>query len=476
MSDFYLYNTQTRKKEKFIPQKKEEVSFYSCGPTVYNRVHIGNLRAFLFADLLQRYLRFGKKFKMSWVMNITDVDDKTIRDSQKKYPSSSDKKESLKMFTEHYSQKFFDDLEKLNIQKKHFFKNPRATDYISEMQKVVRQIVDNGYGYVSEGSVYFDVKKYAKDFKYGQLTHIDFNEMQSTDRVDNDEYEKSSASDFVLWKAKKEGEPAWDFEIDTSTGSVISLPGRPGWHLECTAMSHEILGIPFDIHSGGVDLCFPHHEDEIAQSVAAYGKEPSRYWAHNEHLMVEGKKMSKSLGNFYTLEDLEKKGVFADEVRFFLVINHYRTKVNLSDDSLQASSQMLKRIRNFLEIGHGNATLLDIQKFLENFYAAMDDDLNVSVAMATFFEFVRVSSADTSSIETEISGKFVEAVEVVESIFGMSFLPQESLIPEGITSLFEERLLARENKDWARSDELRGEISALGYEVRDGKNACVKKL
>ena len=475
MSHFYLYNTQTRQKELFAPLKENEVSFYSCGPTVYNRVHIGNLRAFLFADMLQRYLRFGKQYTMKWVMNITDVDDKTIRDSGEKFPEISDKKKALQKFTELYSQKFFEDLAKLNIQKDHFAENPKATDYIAEMQAVVTKIVDNGYGYVSEGSVYFDVQKYSQGYKYGQLVHIDFDEMQSTSRVDNDEYEKSSASDFVLWKAKKEGEPSWNFEINGE-----NCEGRPGWHLECTAMSHEELGIPFDIHSGGVDLCFPHHEDEIAQSVAAYGTEPSKYWAHNEHLMVEGKKMSKSLGNFYTLEDLEKKGFSADVIRFFLVSNHYRTKVNLSDESLEASAQMLKRIRNFLTIGHGNATPENIEKFRGNFSAALDDDLNVSVAIAEFFELVKISSGESGDtvhrISTEISEKFLETVQWVEDIFGVSFLPENDEIPENILKLYEQRLQARADKNWEQSDVLRDEISALGYEVRDGKNACVKKM
>lgn len=489
-SDFRLYNTSSRTKEVFSPLKKGEVSFYSCGPTVYNNVHIGNLRAFLFSDTLQRYLKFGKNYSVKWVMNVTDVDDKTIKNSAEKFAGddkisdTNDKKLRLKKFTELYSQKFFEDLEKLNIKKESFYANPKATDYIAEMQKVVQCIVDNGYGYISEGSVYFDVKKYAEHYKYGTLVHIDFDEMQSTDRVDNDEYEKSSANDFVLWKAKKEGEPSWDFEIsDTSTGSVSHLEGRPGWHLECTAMSNEVLGIPFDIHSGGVDLCFPHHEDEIAQSLAAYGKEPANFWVHNEHLMVNGKKMSKSLGNFYTLDDLEKKGFSPEVIRFFLVSNHYRTKVNLSDESLKSSEQMLKRIRNFLEIGHANASTDNTQKFLDNFFSALDDDLNVSVALAEFFNFVKTSSGERldnpEKSNPEISQKFLDSVKVSENIFGISFLPkntEESSIPENIQELLELRKKAREEKNWKKSDEIRDKISDLGYEVRDGKSMSVKKM
>ena len=471
MSSFSLYNTHTKQKDLFIPQDENEVSFYSCGPTVYNRVHIGNLRAFLFADTLYRYLRFGKEYDVKWVMNITDVDDKTIRDSSQKFPEISPEK-ALKNFTEMYAQYFFEDLEKLNIKKENFYRNPKATDYILEMQKVVQKIVDNGYGYVSEGSVYFDVKKYSQSYKYGQLVNIDFDEMQSTSRVDNDEYEKSSASDFVLWKAKKEGEPSWEFVVNGT-----NCEGRPGWHLECTAMSNEELGIPFDIHSGGVDLCFPHHEDEIAQSVAAYEKEPAKYWAHNEHLMVEGKKMSKSLGNFYTLEDLEKKGFSPEIIRFFLVSNHYRTKVNLSDDSLLASAKMLKRMKNFLELGYGNISKESIQLFSQKFFAALDDDLNVSVAIAELFQFLKTASEkETSGLSSEINTLFISEITRVENIFGISLFSQEENIPENILALYKKRLQAREDKNWERSDVLRDEISALGYEVRDGKNACVKKM
>jgi cysteinyl-tRNA synthetase len=477
MSLLKLYDTRKKQKTPFSSLREGKVSFYSCGPTVYNRVHIGNLRAFLFADTLQRYLRFGKNQSVQWVMNITDVDDKTIRDSQKKF-AESDPKVALKKFTKIYTQKFFVDIKKLNIQKSHFFSTPRATDYIDAMQSLVQKIVDNGFGYEKDGSVYFDVQKYSKSYEYGQLVNIDFANMESTSRMENDEYDKSSASDFVLWKAKKEGEPFWNFDICGK-----NCPGRPGWHLECSAMEKEVLGLPFDIHSGGVDLCFPHHEDEIAQSVAGYGIDPSAYWVHNEHLMVEGKKMSKSLGNFYTLEDLEEKGFFPEVVRFFLVSHHYRTKVNLTDESLSGAENQLKRIRNFLALvvskkdvpvdPDTGLSTADMQNFRQKFFKAMDDDLNVSVALAEFFEFVKkASQLGLAGVSTKAFSRFVAIVNIVENIMGVSFFPQEEKIPEKITALFEERKKARAEKNWAESDRLRDEIFALGYEVRDGSEGA----
>lgn len=457
---------------------------------MYNRVHIGNIRAFLFADTLQRYLRFGKEYSIRWVMNITDVDDKTIRDSQKEF-SNLEPLDALKKFTQIYSEKFFEDLEKLNIEKEHFFATPHATDCIAEMKTLVQKIVENGFGYEKNGSVYFDINAYRKKYEYGQLVTVDFENMKSTSRVEGDEYEKESLADFVIWKAKKEGEPSWSFSLNTAEGKNISCEGRPGWHLECSAMEKEILELPFDIHSGGVDLCFPHHEDEIAQSIAGYGVDPNTYWVHNEHLMVDGKKMSKSLGNFYTLEDLVEKGFSEAVVRFFLVSNHYRTKLNLSDEALSSAAQLLKRIQNFLQLiekeqnsssakNNDNNSIQslplaknDIDGFREKFFAALDDDLNVSVALSEFFSFLKEASSRGFSGQTGGYDFFVETVKVVESIFGISFFPQQNTVPEEVLDLFFLRKKAREKKEWNESDRLRDKISALGYEVRDGKNEGV---
>ena len=308
--DFKLYNSLTRKTEEFKPLNKNEVRMYSCGPTVYNYAHIGNMRAFLFADLLQRTLRTVACWDVKWVMNITNIDDKTIRDSA--LGSTEWKKgmgeqtnspiDNLLKFTKYYEQKFINDIETLGIDATHFYKMPKATEYINEMQELITKIFEKGLAYISEGSVYFNVSEWRKRDTYGRLKKIDFDNFRAGVRIDADQYEREQASDFVLWKMKKEGEPFWDYSLDGQ-----NLQGRPGWHIECSAMEYVLLGLPFDIHTGGIDLQFPHHEDEIAQSKAGYGIDPTVFWCHNEFLEVEGEKMSKSKGNFFTLKDLMKK-------------------------------------------------------------------------------------------------------------------------------------------------------------------------
>ncbi len=450
-----LYVFDSRKKEKvlFVPEKKDEVSFYSCGPTVYNRVHIGNLRAFIFSDLLQRWLKYGCGYTVKWVMNITDVDDKTIngacanvavQEETKKTEEtvSTDDKNTERMsalssFTQKYTDLFFEDLAKVSIEKSSFFGLPRATEYMEEIQSLIVDIIDNGFGYISGNSVYFDVLKYAEyskknGFEYGQLGHIDFDKMQETERVSKDNFDTRSPFDFVLWKGKKEGEPFWSFDIvDKNSGESVSLDGRPGWHIECSAMEKALFKkFPFDIHSGGVDLCFPHHEDEIAQVRAGCGEDPARYWVHNEHLMIDGKKMSKSLGNFYTLEDLEKKGVSAEVVRFFLVINSYGKKVNLSDESLAGAGKMLLRLRKNIEkivesSGYPAEDFCSVSK--QKFEKAMNDNLNTPVAIAEFFGFIKKMSkmsmlemSKESGYSVEKKNVFCEYVEYVESVFGVN--------------------------------------------------------
>jgi len=440
----YLFDSRKKEKVEFVPIQKDVVSFYSCGPTVYNRVHIGNLRAFIFSDLLQRWLKHGCGYDVKWVMNITDVDDKTIKsscfvDDVDNVDNENQLKISkLSAFTQKYSDLFFEDLSKVSIEKLSFSSLPKATDYIEEMKNLIQKIVDNGFGYVLNGSVYFDVLKYAdyakeNGFKYGQLGHVDFDKMEETDRVLEDSFDTRSKFDFVLWKEKKQGEPFWEFDIvDKKNGEVVSLGGRPGWHIECSAMEKALFDtFPFDIHSGGVDLCFPHHEDEIAQSRAGYGKDPARYWVHNEHLMIDGKKMSKSLGNFYTLEDLEKKGFSPEVVRFFLVINNYGKKINLSDESLSGASVMLNRLRkNLLKIEDEKAypSVELIQKSKEKFANVMNNNLNTPVAIAEFFGFIKKMSkmsaleiAKESGFIQENKNLFNEYVYFVESVFGVKF-------------------------------------------------------
>ncbi len=468
----HLWDSRHRALLPFVPLQKKIVHFYSCGPTVYNEVHIGNIRSFLFADTLRRWLQYGEKYTVRWVMNITDVDDKTIRDSRLQFPDILPL-EALKKFTEKYTLLFFETLQKLNISKTDFFQTPRATDSILEMQALVQKIYNNGFAYEKEGSVYFDVQKYSKFYLYGQLADVHFGEQQKTVRIQADEYEKENASDFVLWKAKKEGEPFWDYEFSISENRTISLPGRPGWHLECSAMEKEAFGIPFDIHSGGVDLCFPHHEDEIAQSTAGYGNDPNVYWVHNEHLFVEGQKMSKSLGNFYTLSDLEKKGFSSDVIRFFLVTNHYRTKLNLSFEALEGAKNTLQKIRNFsrnikislvsvLQDGispkntHEDSFILSITK-------AMQDDLQAPIAIASVFEYLSQLSSDVSLLTSST----FQIIQWLESLFGVSFFPLEKNIPEDVLLLVKNREIARAQKQWSESDVIRDMILQKGFIVRD---------
>ncbi len=453
-----LFNTLTRKKEEFRPVRDNRVDFYSCGPTVYNVVHIGNLRSFLFADTLYRWLRYGLGHDVRWVMNITDVDDKTIRDSKRDHPEK-DPMEALTLFTRKYEELFFDNLKRLHIERENFYKNPRATESIEEMQELIRLIVENGIGYEKEGSVYFSLEKHLKGAQYGKLVNLRLDQLKTGTRSLADEIEKENVQDFVLWKAKKEGEPAWDFHLNGK-----NLPGRPGWHIECSAMAKAAFEeFPFDIHSGGIDLQFPHHEDEIAQSLAGYKKDPVRYWVHNEHLLVNGEKMSKSLGNFFTLDDLKKKGHSEDAIRFFLVTNHYRTKLNLTEEAIEASAAGLERIRNFTrEVGKMKTTpekREGVSGIRDKFIAAMNDDLNTPKAVSVLFELL-------------VPGRFdpeerMEFIIFAGKILGVSLVAIEQEIPREVIALAEKRKEARKNAEWALSDELRKEIESFGYIVRD---------
>jgi len=453
----------------FSPIKSGEVGFYTCGPTVYNFAHIGNFRAYIAADILRRWLENGHHFAVKWVLNITDVDDKTIRDSQKRFPDLSPS-DALKRFTRHYEAIFFEDLEKLNIPKSAFFQNPRATDFIPEMQNLIRKIAEKGFAKRTPDGIFFEVKKWAAADKYGKLLNLDLSHLKSGTRTLADEIEKENVADFALWKAEKSGEPAWDFDFFGENAR-----GRPGWHLECSAMEKAILGLPFDIHSGGVDLCFPHHEDEIAQSKCGYGVEPTRFWIHNEHLMVDGKKMSKSLGNFYTLRDLLEKGHAADTIRFFLATNHYRTKLNLSEKSLESAKNALSKFRRFLRFGEvrhargesGESRVSSALKAAKkDFSAAMDDDLNAPVAIAAVHEcFSKISPiAPFSAAEkVEISDFF----RFVGKVFGVDFFPPKIKIPEKIKKMAENREKARAEKDFQKADFFRAEIEKNGFLVRD---------
>jgi cysteinyl-tRNA synthetase len=473
-----LFNSEPRKIVDFEPLKDGVVRMYSCGPTVYNIAHIGNMRAFLFADLLQRVLRTVGGYKMQWVMNITNIDDKTIRNSQPESGSwkaemgiqTQDPKENLRLFTLFYEKEFIDDIAKLGIQAKDFYQMPRATEHIDIMQDLVQRIYKNGYAYVANGSVYFNVGKWSKDDKYGRLFHIDFENFREGVRVDADEYERESASDFVLWKGFKEGEPRWEFILDGE-----SLPGRPGWHLECSAMEHKILGLPFDIHTGGVDLKFPHHEDEIAQSKAGYGIDPTVVFCHNEFLEIEGEKMSKSAGNFYTLRDLIEKGIDPIDIRYSMISAHYRTKLNFTFDGIKAGRKARLRVQEYIyELldGQFGEDAADIEGLRNAIFTELANDVHTPKALAHLFAFINAHNAKNF---TEKANKdLIKLLSELNDIFAAWIFTERAEevddIPEEIKKLAEDRFNAKAQKNWELADTLRKEIAEKGYSIKDSRD------
>ncbi|MFH1770505.1 MAG: cysteine--tRNA ligase [archaeon] len=460
-----VYNTLTRKKEVFKPINKGKVNMYSCGPTVYNYAHIGNLRSFIFADILKKYLKF-KGLKVKHVMNITDVDDKTIRDSR-------EEGKTLKEFTEFYTKEFFKDFKTLNIEKPDII--PKATETIPSMVKLVKSLLNKKIAYKGkDGSVYYDISKFKN---YGKLAHVKITELKVGERVKQDEYDKASATDFALWKAhdKEDGDVFWKTDIGK---------GRPGWHIECSAMSMDNLGETFDIHTGGVDLIFPHHENEIAQSEAATGKKFVKYWIHGEHLVVDGKKMSKSLGNFYTLRDILDKGYDPRAIRYELMATHYKQKLNFTLKGLEGSKISVERLQEFvnkLDSVDGKENK-DVEKLIEtakkNFEKSMDDNLNISEALASIFDFTKeinklIASEKMNKKNASSVKKFMQSIDSVLGV--LSFEKQG--VPKDIMNLVKKREEARNKKDWAASDKIRDELKEKGFYVDDTpKGAIVKRL
>lgn len=474
----YLFNSLTRKIEKFEPLEDKIVRMYSCGPTVYNYAHIGNMRSFLFADLLQRVLRVVGGYKVRWVMNITNIDDKTIRDSAigstawlpEMGKQTDDPMKNLIKFTEFYRKAFLEDIQKLGINLKDFYKMPKATDYIPQMQDLVKRIVDKGFGYIVNGSVYFDVSKWRQYDIYGKLYHIDFEKFKEGSRIDSDSYDKEEFSDFALWKARKEGEPYWEFTLNG-----VKCDGRPGWHLECSVMEKEILGLPFDIHTGGVDLKFPHHEDEIAQSKAGYGVEPTVFWCHNEFLLVEGKKMSKSLGNFFTLRDLLEKGIDPIDIRYLMFSAHYSTQLNFTFESLNAARKARLRVQNYIydlfENNNNSGKELDLQYLYDSVFKELANDLQTPKALANLFEFLNENSPNsfTKKSANELIN-FFEELNKIFNVWDINPKPKiEITIPEEIKELAEKRFLARKEKNFSLADKIREEIYSKGFQIIDTK-------
>ncbi len=454
---FRIFNTMSRTKEELVPLDGRHVRMYTCGPTVYNYAHIGNFRAYMFEDLLRRYIRFCG-FEVTQVQNLTDVDDKTIR-------ASIEKGLPLKEYTKTYIDAFFEDLAKLNIEPAEHY--PAATDYVGEMIRLIEILFDKGYAYKSDdGSVYYSIDKFAE---YGKLAHLDREGMQAGARVAQDEYDKDNAADFALWKAyvPEDGDVVWDSPWGR---------GRPGWHIECSAMSMKLLGESFDIHTGGVDNIFPHHEDEIAQSEAATGKPYAKYWMHCGYLVVDGKKMSKSLGNFYTLREILDMGYTGREVRFELLSSHYRQSLNFAFKSLDANRAALKRLDEFyaqmLEAIGGETEAGALPGWANDtrarFAEAMDDDMNISGAMAAIFDTVHAGNKAMAT--NPISPREAVAVsrlwKELDSVLGI-LIPQEEAVPSEVSELLEARAVARAEKNWAESDRIRDALAELGWTVKD---------
>lgn len=456
-----FYNSLTRQKENFQPLEKKQAGIYTCGPTVYNVAHLGNLRSFIFADILQRALKYNG-YTITWVMNITDVDDKTIRESRIKYPDIKPE-EALLKFTREYEEIFWRDLAKINIEKPD--RIPHATEFIPQMQDLIVKILKANYGYEKDSSFYFDVKKYSQDNKYGQLVNLDLKQLKSGTQALSDEYEKEDLQDFVLWKAKKENEPSWNFEYQGK-----NYPGRPGWHIECSAMSHEYLGIPFDIHTGGVDLTFPHHENEIAQSIAGYNSDKLvNFFLHNEHVLVDNEKMSKSKKNFYTIDDIKTKGFNPLSFRYFCLNAHYRSKLNFTWQGLEAAQNALENLyseyQNFLketprELFSGAPENSSRGGYCQQLLDALNDDLNTPQALAVMWEMVK----DESLPDSEKKNLLLE----FDKIFGLGLSELKPIeIPENIKKLVKEREQLRKAGKWQEADEARKKIEDSGFKIED---------
>ncbi len=458
------YNSLTRTQEDFVPARPPAVGLYTCGPTVHDFAHIGNFRTFAWEDLLRRHLEW-RGYAVHHVMNITDIEDKIIR-------KAGEKGISIRDFTAPFAQAFLDDVKSLGLLPAHDY--PRATDYIAEMIEIITTLESKGMTYVADGSVYFRIAEFPG---YGRLSGLNRDQLIAGARVDADEYEKDDPTDFVLWKGQRPGEPSWESPWG---------PGRPGWHIECSAMSMKLLGTTFDLHTGGVDNKFPHHENEIAQSEGATGAPFVRTWMHAAHLMVNGEKMSKSLGNFYTLRELLEKGYEPRYLRWVLAGTHYRRPVNFTFEALDQAKlelgridEMRARVAREVAAAAGRALFqprLDAAR--EAFGAALDDDLNVSGATGEIFTLVREVNAalDRGELSTEdaaaVEAFFVDANRVLTSL-----LPDgiEAGPPAEVVALAEQRQAARKAKDWAGSDRLRDEIAARGWVVQDTPQGPVLK-
>ena len=447
-----FYNTINRKKVEFEPITPGTVKLYTCGPTVYDTAHIGNFRTFIFEDLLKRFLVF-KGYEVYHVMNITDVDDKTIK-------RAITEEITINELTLKYTEEFMNDIKSLKILPAD--KYPRATDHIEEMIKMIQALEENGYAYETEDhSVYFRLDAYDS---YGQLTQIDLNQQRANERIINDEYSKDNPQDFALWKARDDDDGKIYWESPWGRG-------RPGWHIECSAMSIKYLGNHFDIHCGGVDNIFPHHENEIAQSVSATQEPFVNYWMHSEYLQIQGDKMSKTLGNYYKISDLISEGFTAEEIRFTLLSAHYRSKLDFSLKQKQEARMTIQRITDFqqrlLELKDSTQTESSIPDEFEEFVAALDDDLDTPKAFAIFFGWIRSMNKllDRGEFKfSQINGG-LDFIEKFDDLFAI--IPDAESIPQNIYDLIKKREKARLKQDWKTADKIRNQLYQEGWLVAD---------
>lgn len=458
MSKIMLYNSMTRQKEEFSPISNEEVKMYVCGPTVYNYIHIGNARPFVIFDTVRRYLEF-KGYKVCYVQNITDVDDKTIN-------KSLEENTTMQQIADRYIKELDEDVKGLNIKKPTH--TPRVTEEMDNIIKMIEQLVSKGYAYEKNNTVYFDTGAFET---YGRLSQKNLEEFEFGARVAVDT-EKKNPTDFVLWKPNKPNEPKWD----SPWGE-----GRPGWHIECSAMAQKYLGDSIDIHAGGEDLIFPHHENEIAQSEAATGKQFAKYWMHNAFLNVDNRKMSKSLGNFFTLREIAEKFPY-DVIRFFIISGHYRSPINFSDELLQASENALNRIKNCIKnlqylktkltntISDKEKSLInEIENYQQDFEKAMNDDFNTADAITAIFELVKFANINISEDSSlEFAQAVYDKIVLLGGILGLEFEQKKQGIDEDlINELIEKRALAKKNKDWPTADAIRAQLNDMNIVIED---------
>ncbi len=454
-------NTLSGQLEEFQPLNGNEVKLYICGPTVWSFAHIGNFRTFVFGDVLRRYLKF-KGFALTHVFNLTDVDDRIINEAKKAG-------KTIDEFTQPFIEAFWADADALRLERPEIA--PRATHHIAEMIEIIEKLLENGHAYESEGSIYYRISAFPD---YGKLSKINFkgNISGASGRVDTDKYDKENAQDFALWKFVDDDEPTgWDASFGR---------GRPGWHIECSAMAMKYLGETFDIHAGGIDLKFPHHENEIAQSEGATDKLFAKYWLHSEHLKVEGETMSKSLGNYFTFRDLIEKGYSAAAIRYLLLSVPYHKQLNFTFETLDGAEHTLERLRDFrkrlgeanLSAGNNAELQQSIGKSLNDFETAMDDNLNTSAALASLHNLLRLvnTALANEDVKSENRDSIFEVIGKIDSVLGIFGEENEEILDREIEELIEERREARRNRNFSRSDEIRDLLSAKGIVLEDTKD------